>query len=284
MMDSMTLNLNKDSLMDLMKDFYLLTGIKIALFDVNGNEILSYPEKHCAFCALMRRAQDTETFCPESNASSFKRCQTTKQLEIFHCHAGLVETTAPLIDNGTVIGYIMFGQITDNADKISLEKNMAGILRRYGLDHTDFNASLYNVTFKTQEQIQAASKILEACTFYVLLKDMVSLQRENFIQNLNSFLISHLDEDLSVDRLTAEFHISKNKLYDSCSKYLPIGIAAHIKNLRIGEAKRLLKETDLSVREISDKVGFNDYNYFCRIFKKEAGMSALTYRKHVNYN
>lgn len=278
-MDSITLNLNKDSLLNLMKDFYLLTGIKIALFDANGNEILSYPEEHCAFCALVRKEKTTEAYCLESNAKSFKRCQITKRLEIFHCHAGLVETTAPLIDNGAVIGYIMFGQITDNNDKASVKDILTQIIEKYSLDHTDCNASLYDITFKTQEQILAASKILEACTFYVLLKDMVSLQRETFIQNLNSFLISHLNEDLSVDRLTAEFHISKNKLYDSCSKYLPIGIAEHIKNLRMEEAKRLLKETNLSVREISDKVGFNDYNYFCRVFKKEVGMSALKYRK-----
>lgn len=277
-MNPMTLNLNKDSLLDLMKNFNLLTGIKIALFDANGNEVLSYPEGHCAFCALMQKDKSTEAYCLESNAKSFKRCQNTKQLEIFHCHAGLVETTAPLIDNGAVIGYIMIGQITDNDDKASVKDILTATLEKYGLDHTGYNASLYDVTFKTQEQIQAASKILETCTFYVLLKDMISLQRETFIQNLNSFLISHLDEDLSVDRLTDEFHISKNKLYDSCSKYLPTGIAEHIKNLRIEEAKRLLKETDLSVREISDKVGFNDYNYFCRVFKKEVGMSALRYR------
>lgn len=277
-MNPMTLNLNKDSLLDLMKNFNLLTGIKIALFDANGNEVLSYPEGHCAFCSLMRKDKSTEAYCLESNAKSFKRCQTTRQLEIFHCHAGLVETTAPLIDNHAVIGYIMIGQITDIDDKASVKSILAETLQKYGLDHTGYNASLYDVTFKTQEQIQAASKILETCTFYVLLKDMISLQRETFIQNLNSFLISHLDEDLSVDRLTDEFHISKNKLYDSCSKYLPTGIAEHIKNLRIEEAKRLLKETNLSVREISDKVGFNDYNYFCRVFKKEVGMPALRYR------
>ncbi len=277
-MNPMTLNLNKDSLLDLMKNFNLLTGIKIALFDANGNEVLSYPEGHCAFCSLMRKDKSTEAYCLESNAKSFKRCQATRQLEIFHCHAGLVETTAPLIDNHAVIGYIMIGQITDNDDKSSVKGILTETLQKYGLDHTGYNASLYDVTFKTQEQIQAASKILETCTFYVLLKDMISLQRETFIQNLNSFLISHLDEDLSVDRLTDEFHISKNKLYDSCSKYLPTGIAEHIKNLRIEEAKRLLKETNLSVQEISDKVGFNDYNYFCRVFKKEVGMPALRYR------
>jgi AraC-like DNA-binding protein len=278
-MDSITLNLNKESLSDLMKDFFLLTGIKIALFDAAGNEILSYPEQHCPFCTLIRSTENGEKQCLRSNQKSFVRCQNTKQLEVFHCHAGLIETTAPLIDNSTVIGYIMFGQITDRENPAEVTAMLKDVIRDFCLDQHGYNASIYAITVKNREQIQAAAKILEACTFYILLKDMISLQRENFIQNLNTFLLEHLSEDLSVDRLTAEFHISKNKLYDSCSRYLSVGIAAHIKQLRITEAKRLLKTTDLSVHEISDKVGFSDYNYFCRVFKKETGISAGSYRK-----
>ena len=41
-MDMLTLNLNKDALLDLMKNFYLLTNIKIDIFDLDGYEILSY--------------------------------------------------------------------------------------------------------------------------------------------------------------------------------------------------------------------------------------------------
>ena len=77
---------------------------------------------------------------------------------------------------------------------------------------------------------------------------------------------------------TAQKH-PLNKLYDSANEYLGQGIAEHIKSLRIKEARRLLKETNLAVHEIADKVGFNDYNYFCRVFKKEVGMPAKQYRK-----
>ena len=108
---------------------------------------------------------------------------------------------------------------------------------------------------------------------------MITLQRKNFITNLNTFLLEHLSEDLSIERLMSEFHVSRNKLYDSANEYLGMGIAEHIKNLRIKEARRLLRETDLAVQEIADRVGFNDYNYFCRIFKKETGMPAKQYRR-----
>lgn len=278
-MDSFSLNFDRDSLLELMKDFHLLTEIKIALFDANGNEILSYPENHCAFCSLMRKNVESEKKCLESNLKSFERCKFKKKMEIYRCHAGLIETTAPLIENDSIIGFIMFGQITDNNDKLELKKLLIDVVEKYNLNKTGYNSDIYNITYKNEEQIKAAAKILEACTFYVLLKDMIRLQRETFIQNLNAFLMSHLHEDLSIDRLTNEFNISRNKLYDSCNRYLQTGIAEYIKNLRIKEAQRLLAETDLTVHEISDRVGFADYNYFCRIFKKTAGLPALKYRQ-----
>ena len=278
-MDQISLSLNKDLLLSFFKDFHTLTGIKIALFTESGKEILSYPERHCAFCECIRSSHDGRRNCEISNEKAFKRCQHTKKLEIYPCHAGLIETAAPLIDNNVVIGYIMFGQITDNPDSLKLRESLHQIIIKYNPQKSDFNDNLYKISYKSTDQIHATAKILEACTFYVLYSNMISLRSENFIKNLNQFLLSHLSEDLSVERLTEEFKISKNKLYNTCSNYLSTGIAEHIKNLRIQEAKKLLVETDLPVYEIADCVGFNDYNYFCRVFKRECGLPAKKYRQ-----
>lgn len=280
-MDSLTLNINKAEIMNLMRDFNLLTGIKIALFDPYGKEILSYPKQHCPFCSYIRSIEEGENRCLESNRKSFDRCQKTASIEVFTCHAGLIETTAPIVDNGTVIAYIMFGQITDNPDTAEVSEHLKKTVLSLGRQSRLPDKEIYKTTYKTAEQIRAAAKILEACTLYVLLKNMIKLQHKTFINNLNRFLLDHLSEDLSVNRLTAEFNISKTKLYDSCNKHLPTGIAEHIKLLRVEEAKKYLKETNLTVHEISYKVGFCDYNYFCRVFKKTVGISALKYRKSL---
>ena len=278
-MDSITLNLNIQSLKELMRDFYILTGIKIVIFDSSYHEILAYPETHCAFCSLMQSNDASYCKCLESNELSFQHCRKSSALFIYHCHAGLVEATAPLIDNDIVIGYVMFGQISDSQNQKDLTEHLHSVIEKYCLTDQVDTDQIYQVTQKSQEQILAAAQILDACTFYVLLKEMISLQRQNFMKNLNTFLLEHLSEDLSVDRLTQEFHVSRNKLYNSCKRYLRTGIAEHVKSLRIQESKRLLRETDLKIIQIADKVGFTDYNYFCRVFKKEVGMPAKQYRK-----
>lgn len=275
-----TLNAKEDALLALIKNFYTLTGMRIVVYDCSFQKLLAYPASHCYFCKLMHDNPTTCRLCKESDQNSFRRCQQSGMLEIYHCHAGLVEATAPLMDNGGVIGYIMFGQISDNASSAETLLQLQDILEKHHLQPPD-DPALLKIVHKTPEQIYAAANILEACTFYVVLKDLVAHRSQNFVVNLNNFLKLHLAEDLSVERLMDEFQISRNKLYDYAGEYLNMGIAEYIKHFRLEEAKRLLTETTLPICEISDIVGFNDYNYFCRSFKKETGSSARQYRNHI---
>lgn len=69
--------------------------------------------------------------------------------------------------------------------------------------------------------------------------------------------------------------------YKMTEKYMPQGIAKYVKNVRLDEAKNLLINTDMSVKKIADKVGYNDYNYFGKDFKKTFGISTKKIRQSI---
>ena len=56
-------------------------------------------------------------------------------------------------------------------------------------------------------------------------------------------------------------------------------IGAYLTHLRIEKAKTLLMHTDISNSSIAGRTGFSSQQYFCRLFKKETGMSPQEYRK-----
>lgn len=58
-------------------------------------------------------------------------------------------------------------------------------------------------------------------------------------------------------------------------------IIDYLLDIRVDEAKKLLLEGTMSLREISDCVGFNDYNYFSRVFKARTGYPPSTYRRMI---
>jgi two-component system response regulator YesN len=58
-----------------------------------------------------------------------------------------------------------------------------------------------------------------------------------------------------------------------------LSITAYVIKKRIEKAKQLLIERVLTLPEVAERVGFSDYNYFSRVFKKEVGVSPINYRK-----
>lgn len=275
----MPMKLQVAKLEELMTSFYTLTNIKIVIFDENYDEIISYPKNHCELCALMQSHEKTKIQCIKSNIYSFETCKKTKELLIYHCHAGLVEATSPLLNNGVIIGYIMFGQITDNKNKYEFINKVSQICEKYNLLDTDYIRAIKNVKYKNHKQIRSSAKILEACTYYLLLNQLVFVEKEYFINQLDEFIDSNISRDISINSLCQEFNLSRTKIYSLSSSLLSVGIAEYIKDKRIEKAKNLLKSSNFTITEISGMVGFPDYNYFCRVFKKQTGIPAKSYRQ-----
>ena len=276
----MTLLFQDKELMELMQDFYVLTGIKIALFDENFAELISYPLDKKTFCMHMRENDEFNEKCRKCDEDACRKCNMTKQLEIYSCHAGLTEAVAPITENGKIIGYMMFGQVTDMKDREEFFVEMKKLCTQYGIEK-DLDKSIRKIKYRNNKQILAAAKILDAFTEYIMLKEMVQLSGEKLIDSIESFIDVHINEEITVERLCSEFNISRTRLYEIMKQYASGGIASFIRKKRLKKAKLLIKTTDMKISEVSNAVGFNDYNYFLRVFKKEYGIAPKKI-KHPN--
>lgn len=268
----MSLTFSKDELYNLMYNFHTLTGIRIVLFDDNFREIFAYPEECVPFCARMREIPEFYDMCCKSDKESFDICHRTHSFHMYKCHAGLIECTAPIIDNSSIIGYIMFGQVSDSKDKSTIKYDLEQVCKSYKCSD-NMSAKIDKIRAKKTKQLTAASKILEACISYILSSEMVKPSRIQLFNIIDEYISSHLSENLSVESLCKTFNLSRTKLYSTMKPYLTVGIASYIKQKRFSKAKELLKTTDMSVFDISVAVGFSDYNYFLRSFKKYYGTS-----------
>ncbi|MCM1098865.1 MAG: helix-turn-helix transcriptional regulator, partial [Ruminococcus flavefaciens] len=120
--------------------------------------------------------------------------------------------------------------------------------------------------------------ILEVLCQHILTQNMIVLEWQRYIDQFKRSIWDLLGENLDINTLCEAMGVGKTTLYKHFRFYSGTTIAHFITQTRIEKAMVLLTETDLSVTEISDKVGFNDYNYFCRVFKKKIGLSPQNYR------
>ena len=94
-----------------------------------------------------------------------------------------------------------------------------------------------------------------------------------------AFCAQNFAENLSLSLLEEKLHLNKYYISHLFSEKLDIRFNDYINSLRVTEAKRYLRNTDLSVTEISEIVGFNTLRTFNRAFMKQIGISPSEYRK-----
>ena len=277
----MKLNYNENELHQLLQDFHDLTKLTLTLYDPEGEWIFSYPTKENCFCNCIKTSPEGAALCDASDRASFEAAKTSGECVIYKCHAGLIEATAPIVSDGFTIGYLMMGQVANAASPEQLQSLIEHALHKYHLNEAE-NDSWKQYAAATpcisDTQIHAAARIMEACISSILYKKLISIEKQQFEQNINTYILNHLTEDLSVDRLCEHLHLSRRKLYEYSEEFLHCSIAKYIKKMRLQHAQTLLTETNLPISTISEQCGFSDYNYFCRVFKQENGMSARSYR------
>ena len=277
----MALLFHDKELTELMEDFFILTGIRIALYDENCSLLISYPLSEGNFCSCMKKNPEFNRLCLKSDNASFEKCRKTKKLCVYKCHAGLTEATAPIIVNDRVIGYMMFGQVTGNKNKALFLSRLKELSRKYQALE-DISEKIRKIKYRSDRQIRAAAKILDSLTEYIRLKGMVQMSGKRIIEPIENYIDAHISEPISVDDLCKEFNISRTKLYKLMGEYQKGGIASFIRHRRLEKSKQLIKDTDMSATEIADAVGFSDYNYFLRCFKKEYGISTKKYLRSIS--
>lgn len=104
------------------------------------------------------------------------------------------------------------------------------------------------------------------------------------IHKISKYITSNYSQDLTLESISRMFSLSSAHLSRRFKVVCGIGINEYITYVRLLNAERLLKETDLPITEIAGKCGFNDSNYFSTVFKKAKGTTPLKFAREAKKN
>ncbi|SHE35471.1 helix-turn-helix domain-containing protein [Clostridium fallax] len=125
------------------------------------------------------------------------------------------------------------------------------------------------ITHLGEEAIKSYYKFIINC----------STRRENIIiKNAIRFIENNLFENLSLELISKNIHISKNYLSILFKQNTNYKISEFINIKRIDKAKELLICSDLPLSYISDVCGFKNQSYFSTVFRKVVKVSPFHYR------
>ncbi len=108
----------------------------------------------------------------------------------------------------------------------------------------------------------------------VQVKGNDELLMERVMKSINKNLS---DSEFNVDMLTREVGISRAQLHRKMKDMTGISTSEFIRNIRLEQAARLLKEQKINVTQVAFTVGFSNLAHFSTIFRKHFGVSPSEY-------
>ncbi|MBB3111200.1 AraC-like DNA-binding protein [Paenibacillus phyllosphaerae] len=132
-------------------------------------------------------------------------------------------------------------------------------------------------------QLDQAALLLESVLFEWLVQQAqpTAGSRSQYMTRIIDDLSDTLYEAFDADKLAKRHHISVSTLRRIVESYTGYPLGEYMHRLRISESKRLLLNTDWSVKEISERLDYKDPFYFSRVFKRLTGYSPKRYRDQI---
>ncbi|NHN28264.1 AraC family transcriptional regulator [Paenibacillus agricola] len=130
--------------------------------------------------------------------------------------------------------------------------------------------------------IDRAALLLESLLYEFMMnineqpENNKTLKMTQIMEDISSFL----NESIDAEKIAKRHHISVSTLRRQVSEYTGYPFNEYVHRLKIAEAKNILLNTELPIKDIALTLGYEDAFYFSRLFKQYVGVAPLMYRKH----
>ncbi len=162
------------------------------------------------------------------------------------------------------------------------------ILNHY--ENTDISGCIWNILREMEQKQSGFEEVCQACMEMLVIRLMrkinLSVSAESQITSGNRqcatvkrYIDLHFKESLTLEQLADRAHMNKYYLIHTFKEEYGVSPINYMINRRIVESKYFLAETDLSLAQIAQLLGFSSPSYFSQAFRKNQGISPIDYRK-----
>ena len=161
--------------------------------------------------------------------------------------------------------------------------NMNDLLR-YALEqHNDDFLGIEELWVKIKNKLDNYDLSEDVIRSYCLLVDRNKYKdKQAVVRNCIAYINDRISEKISLDNVSDYLGVNKSYLSSIFNKDMGISIVDYIYDKRISNACYLLANTDFSISEVADYIGYFDTSYFIRIFKTLVKMTPLKYRESLS--
>ena len=144
----------------------------------------------------------------------------------------------------------------------------------------------YSFSHKTGEYHKDKQILIKQWEYdFQSISDTVSKYKmldNSLIHDIGYYVINHVDEHLSLDDVSKGVFLNKSYISHIFKKISGISFINFITYVKVDRAKILLMDPQLKIYEIAAQIGYNNPEYFSRVFKSVTGITPNKYRSKLS--
>lgn len=166
-------------------------------------------------------------------------------------------------------------------DRISILYNhIVALYYKYFIDPYDMRDMEYMNYYQIANYYNSIDQLFDMIKSFFEKRDGKEIRASNEqVKKILGYIDENFTGDISLSFLSKKFNMSLGYLSALIKRETGKTYTDYIINKRLALAKELLKDATLSVEEIAYRVGYSDYFYFNKLFKKYVGITPSKYRK-----
>ena len=157
------------------------------------------------------------------------------------------------------------------------------------MEETESVRQIFSSLYKVPDQIKGHYFKLKVIEIFLLLSVISTTNHEkrssyrkqqvDIVKAVNEYISTQFMKRITIDSLSDQFDIPTSTLKRCFKGVYGTTIHHYLKECRINAAKRLLQESDQSILEIANAVGYENGSKFTSAFKEATGVTPSAYRK-----
>lgn len=263
-------------------------GIKSVLIFYEGHRI-DDEKGETTYCTIVQKDSLNARKCRVSTCLAEIKTLSSLRAMMYMCHGGLINFTIPVIDKKEVIGVLLCGTFRpeDNETAVAVKK--------ISDDFTPLGKNNKRLKLFAKEEAMGYSALgllMNTINRFVVGIMDGTVDEDEIPFRLNGdnrinrainksleYIYRNIEKNIKLDQVAEAAGLSTFYFCKIFKKTVGIGFAQYLRVAKVEKAKELLQEDSVKIYEVSEMLGFNENNYFARVFRETTGMTPREYRR-----
>lgn len=247
------------------------------------------------FCMYIKSDMEQYRNCQLMIRKMHSKCQTCSGF-FGLCHAGLGEYVIPITYEDNLLGSINLGFF--QPDESRTRRRIARVCAQS--DHLDekialrlYEENIHTAEIDLESALPACRMVAEYLGFtYQNMREIHKVNRlanryynsseDTIISHAIEYIRLHYNQKITAHQLADCCHCSTTYLSRVFKKRTGVNINVYINKVRVEISKHDLLMSAASIADIALNAGFNDPNYYCRVFGQLTGISPSEFRRRFH--